>query len=80
MRTITIQITVPDGVDVQVATTPPQNGPGRPPTPQVAPSGAMPSCPTHGPDKVKASTKGPGFFCSAHDENGPRGYCSWSVR
>lgn len=38
---------------------------------------ARPGCPQHGVDRVKPSTKGPGFFCSAKDPAGPRGYCSW---
>lgn len=39
-----------------------------------------PSCPKHGPDKVSPSTKFTGFFCTAKDEAGPRGYCSWQAR
>lgn len=77
MKTITISITVPDGVEVQVAQGAPQ--PAAPASPPVQP-GTAPVCPKHGPDKVKPSTKGPGFYCTAHDDSGPRGYCTWSVR
>lgn len=39
-----------------------------------------PTCPKHGPDRVKASTKFAGFYCTAKDEQGPRGYCGWQHR
>ena len=40
-----------------------------------------PPCPYHGLDKVRTSSKGPGFFCSAKAMQGQpandRGYCTW---
>ena len=77
MKTITLTITVPDGVDVQIATTPAQNGPQA-----AAPvqGGATPVCPKHGAEKVKPSTKFTGYFCTAQDESTERGYCRWQQR
>jgi hypothetical protein len=34
-----------------------------------------PACPRHGLDKVKPSTKGPGFYCTAKENNGK--FCDW---
>lgn len=59
------------------------------PTSNVAPLAALPAvqtvqntpqCPKHGPDRVKPSSKFAGFYCTAKDETGPRGYCSWQAR
>lgn len=71
MKTLTITITVPDGVDVQVATAPAQ-------TQAAAPvqSGATPVCPKHGAEKVKPSKFG-GVYCTAADDSEEKGYCSW---
>lgn len=85
MKTITLTITVPDGVEVAVsqqvgspvASTPVQNGPQG--VAAVA-AGTSPICPKHGAEKVKPSTKTPGFYCTHPDESGPRGYCTWSSR
>lgn len=63
---------------------PVQNGPQRPqPTLQALPPvqqvESRPACPYHGPDKVRTSDKGPGFYCAA--KGGPatnaRGFCTW---
>lgn len=39
-----------------------------------------PACPKHGLDRVKPSSKFAGFYCTAKDETGPRGYCGWQAR
>lgn len=50
------------------------------PLPPVQTVATTPPCPNHGLDKVKPSTKFAGFYCTAKDPNGPRGYCSWQHR
>lgn len=50
------------------------------PLPAVTTVAAKPPCPKHGLDKVQPSNKFPGFFCTAKDEQGPRGYCAWQFR
>lgn len=75
MKTITITITVPDGVDFTPAvTTTAQNGPSAP-----APAGVAPVCPKHGGEKVKPSKFG-GFYCTAADDSTDKGYCSWKAQ
>lgn len=57
--------------------------PARPalaPLPPVQTVASTPPCPNHGIEKVKPSTKFPGFYCTAKDPNGPRGYCPWQFR
>ena len=76
MKTIVLTIQVPDGVDVQIATTPAQNGPV---TGFDATKGATPVCPKHGAEKVKPSKFG-GVYCTAQDESTDRGYCRWQQR
>jgi len=71
MKTITLTITVPDGVEVAVS------APGGPP-PQVPAS--TPVCPKHGEKKVRASSKpGKAFYCAETDSTTRSGYCAWSV-
>lgn len=50
------------------------------PLPPVQTVATTPPCPNHGLDKVKPSTKFAGFYCTAKDPNGPRGYCPWQFR
>lgn len=69
MKTITISITVPDGVEVTVSG---QQAP-------TAGPASTPVCPKHGPDKVKPSKFG-GFYCQAADDEEPKGYCSWKAK
>lgn len=80
MKTITITITVPDGVDFtpQVTTTA-QNGPQAAAAPQAAPAGAAPACPRHGADRVKTSKFG-GWYCTAADDSEEKGYCAWKQK
>lgn len=75
MKTITITIEVPDGVTVtpQVTTTG-QNAPAT-----AVHANATPTCPKHGPDKVKPSKFG-GVYCTAVDDSEEKGYCSWKQR
>ena len=79
MKTITIQITVPDGVDVQIATTPAQNGPQAAAPGIAVPGGASPVCPKHGAEKVKPS-KFVGVYCTAPDDSEEKGYCAWKAK
>ena len=70
-KTITISITVPDGVEVQVA--------GNAPAPANAEVsvGDWPGdeCPKHGPDHWSESKFG-GYYCTAKDPSQqPKGYC-----
>ena len=77
MKTITITITVPDGVTVEPqVTTPAQNAPQ---APAAAPTGAPPACPKHGADKVKVSKFG-GWYCTAADDSEEKGYCAWKQK
>ena len=80
MKPITLTIQVPDGVDVQIATTPAQNGPQAAAPGFAVLGGASPVCPKHGAEKVKPSTKFTGYFCTAQDESTERGYCRWQQR
>lgn len=76
MKTITLTITVPDGVDVQIATTPAQNAPqGH----AAAPAASGATCPKHGAEKVKPSKFG-GVYCTAPDDSEEKGYCSWKAK
>jgi hypothetical protein len=59
---------------------PAQARPALAPLPAVTVVAQKPPCPAHGIEKVQSSTKFPGFFCTAKDPNGPRGYCAWNVR
>lgn len=70
MKTITIQITVPDGVEVAVS------GPGGP---LPGPAASTPVCPKHGAEKVAPSKFG-GWYCKAADDDEPKGYCSWKAK
>ena len=76
MKTITLTIQVPDGVDVQIATTPAQNGPQAAATPAA---GATPVCPKHGAEKVKPSKFG-GVYCTHEDDSEEKGYCAWKAK
>ena len=79
MKTITLTIQVPDGVDVQIATTPAQNGPQTAAAPAAASTGATPACPRHGSEKVKVSKFG-GWYCTAQDDSEEKGYCAWKAK
>lgn len=48
--------------------------------PAVQTVASTPACPKHGLDRVKPSSKFAGFYCTAKDETGPRGYCAWQAR
>lgn len=76
MKTITITIEVPDGVEFHpvVSSTPAQNAPQQPATAQV---GSV--CPKHGAANVKPSKFG-GVYCTAADESEAKGYCSWKAK
>ena len=63
-----------------VAPSVPPTRPALAPLPPVQTVATTPPCPNHGLDKVKPSTKFAGFYCTAKDPNGPRGYCSWQHR
>ena len=76
MKTITLTIQVPDGVDVQIATTPAQNGPV---IGFDATKGAPPVCPKHGAEKVRDSKFG-GVYCTAQDDSEEKGYCAWKAK
>jgi len=76
MKTITLTITVPDGVDVQIATTPAQNAPQAAAT---APATPTRSCPKHGAEKVRESKFG-GVYCTAPDDSEEKGYCSFKAK
>lgn len=78
MKTITITITVPDGVDFNpvVTSTPAQNAPQ---APAAAQGGASPVCPKHGAEKVRPSKFG-GFYCTAPDDSEDKGYCTWKAK
>lgn len=78
MKTITITVTVPDGVDFNpvVTSTPAQNAPQ---AAAPAATGAPPVCPKHGSEKVKPSRFG-GFYCTASDDSEEKGYCSWKQK
>lgn len=80
MKTITIVITVPDGVTVEPqVTTTAGNGPQAVASVAAAPTGAPPACPRHGGDKVKVSKFG-GWYCTATDDNEEKGYCTWKAK
>lgn len=68
MKKIVIEISVPDGVEVQVGSSAPATVPA-----------STPVCPTHGAEKVKPSKYG-GFYCTAADDSQERGYCVWKVK
>lgn len=75
-KTITIVITVPDGVEVtpRVEATEVLR---RPDGTQALPPN--PVCPKHGAEKVKPSKYG-GVYCTAADDNEERGYCKWQQK
>lgn len=78
MKTITITLTIPDGVgfNAVTTTTPVQNAP------QAAASHAGAStgvCPKHGAEKVKPSKFG-GVYCTAQDDSEEKGYCAWKQK
>lgn len=75
MKTITITITVPDGVEVTPRVD--QLDVVRHNAPQV-PQGA-PVCPKHGAEKVKPSKFG-GVYCTAQDDSEEKGYCAWKAK
>ena len=77
MKTITLTIQVPDGVDVQIATTPAQTQAAAPGI--AVPGGASPLCPKHGAEKVKPSRFG-GVYCTAQDDSEEKGYCAWKAK
>lgn len=58
----------------------PQARPNLAPLPAVTTVAQKPPCPKHGIDKVQVSSKFAGFFCTAKDDQGPRGYCAWQFR
>jgi hypothetical protein len=61
----------------------PQAATARPalaPLPPVQVVADKPSCTKHGPDKVAPSNKFAGFYCTAKDPQGPRGFCGWQFR
>lgn len=78
MKTITITIEVPDGVDFHpvVTSQPAQNAPQAAATPQ---GGSQPVCPRHGGEKVKPSKFG-GWYCTAADDDTEKGYCTWKAK
>ena len=79
MKTLTITITVPDGVEVAVASQPAQNGPQAAAPGIAVPGGASPVCPKHGAAKVAPSKYG-GVYCTAPDDSEERGYCAWKQK
>ena len=70
-----------EGRTVTAQNAPQQPRPALTPLPAVQTVENRPACPYHGVDKVRTSTQGPGFFCSAKAMQGqpanPKGYCTW---
>ena len=70
MKTITLTLTIPDGVEVKVeqTTTP------KPVSPTNGDHWPEGECPKHGPDAWKDSRFG-GMYCTAKDPSTQKGYC-----